>query len=314
MFSVVIPLYDKVDYIQRSVESVFKQTSHPNEILIVDDGSTDGGGRLVQEKFSGSVKFFSQENQGVSVARNRGLQESSQPYVAFLDADDEWKPGFLQRMCDLISEFPDAGLYASGYETCDDGILKHVHSVDRRYFLQVPKKKNVNVGYVDYFSIPAQKNILSSSSMVVDRKKAWEIGGFPEGVRVGEDFMFWINMALKYPVAMHRESLAVYHTDASGVSRNFWNHEYKRDFPVLPVHRMLMEHYDKQVENGSFRKYCRRQLCICMAQRMYNKRFDAALKFYDELKLKEHETGWELALLDWIARKFAGKKRGELAR
>ena len=90
--SVVIPLYNKVKYIRRALDSVLNQTSADLEVIVVDDGSTDGGGHVVLRQHDGRVRLIRQGNKGVSVARNRGVSEARADLIAFLDADDEWLP------------------------------------------------------------------------------------------------------------------------------------------------------------------------------------------------------------------------------
>ena len=94
--SVVIPLYNHSDTIQRCVDSVLGQGFEDFELIVVDDGSTDGGGDLVSGMQDSRVHLVMQENGGVSSARNRGIAEARGTIVAFLDADDEWNPDYLE--------------------------------------------------------------------------------------------------------------------------------------------------------------------------------------------------------------------------
>ncbi|NLB79493.1 MAG: glycosyltransferase family 2 protein, partial [Clostridiaceae bacterium] len=114
--SVVIPLYNKAPYIMRSLRSVLAQSYQNFEIVVVDDGSTDGGGDIVLSVGDPCIRLIRQENGGVSAARNRGIQEAKADLIAFLDADDEWKPSFLELILDMYSNYPDAGLYGTCYE------------------------------------------------------------------------------------------------------------------------------------------------------------------------------------------------------
>jgi glycosyltransferase involved in cell wall biosynthesis len=96
-FSVVIPLYNKERHIARSILSVLRQRRTPDEILVIDDGSTDSGLQIVQsmEKDNPLLKIIKQKNAGVSCARNRGIQNATGNYISFLDADDEWTVDFF---------------------------------------------------------------------------------------------------------------------------------------------------------------------------------------------------------------------------
>ena len=108
--SVAIPLYNKRREIARTIQSVFDQTFQQFEILVIDDGSTDGGADIVAQIGDPRVRLIRQANAGVSAARNHAISEAKTELIAFLDADDEWKPGFLAAIWDLRERFPEAGL------------------------------------------------------------------------------------------------------------------------------------------------------------------------------------------------------------
>jgi glycosyltransferase involved in cell wall biosynthesis len=114
--SVVIPLFNKDNYIERAIRSILDQTSPCSEIVVVDDGSTDGGHRIVESIEDYRIRLFRQQNQGCSAARNKGIEEARGELVAFLDADDEWKPWFLEVILGLWTKHSEAGAYATTYE------------------------------------------------------------------------------------------------------------------------------------------------------------------------------------------------------
>lgn len=223
-FSIIIPLYNKAPYIRKALESVFAQTYTDFELIIVDDGSTDDSACIVQqfiderlkvkgEETSGavtstynlspityklSVRLITQSNAGVSAARNSGVATSSGDYITFLDADDWWEPTYLEKMAKLIEDYPDAGLYASNYYYHKDG--QNIIKVDipTGYF-NYPKE------YFKNFAMP-----VTSISVIIPRNIYDEMGGFPLGIKLGEDFLLWAKIALHYKVAFWNEPLAYY--------------------------------------------------------------------------------------------------------
>ena len=119
-FSVVIPLYNKEREVARAVRSALAQTLPPREVIVVDDGSTDGGAAVVEalaaHEGRGLVRLVRQRNGGVCAARNRGIAEARGSHVALLDADDAWREGFLAEIASLTDEWPDCGLYCTAFD------------------------------------------------------------------------------------------------------------------------------------------------------------------------------------------------------
>lgn len=123
-FSVVIPLFNKEYSVDRCLKSLTEQTRLPDEIVIVNDGSTDGSfaiaSRFKEQHPEIPIVLVDQENAGVSAARNKGVSLASHDLVCFLDADDEWKANFLEVMERLVRDYPDAVLYCLGHELVND--------------------------------------------------------------------------------------------------------------------------------------------------------------------------------------------------
>ena len=113
--SVVIPLYNKEKHIRHTVESILNQSFTNFELIIIDDGSTDSSADVVRSIQDNRIRFIQKQNEGVSVARNVGIINAETPYVAFIDADDEWDCDFLKEIVELIQKYPDAGIWATAF-------------------------------------------------------------------------------------------------------------------------------------------------------------------------------------------------------
>lgn len=207
MFSVVIPLYNKEPHVARALQSVLDQTFSSWEAIIVDDGSTDGSAAVVRSFSDPRIKYILQENQGPSEARNRGIGEARYPYIAFLDADDEWFPGHLATLNRLVEAFPQAAIYAQAYviRKGDQELRPRYHRVPRRPLdLVIP----------DYFAA-AKPGVLPvwTSATAIPRRVLDKIGGFPRNIPRGQDLECWSLAALEGPVAFSNEVGAVYYKD-----------------------------------------------------------------------------------------------------
>lgn len=207
MISVIIPLYNKAPHIVRTIESVLAQTVLPAEIIVVDDGSTDGGPELLIPYESQKViRLIRQKNSGESAARNRGIAEAENDYVAFLDADDYWLPSHIEVVMRLIAKFPQAAL------------LSTAHFIERGGLKYRPRSSYSDgwMGLVDDFFCRYAKGLSLINSITACARKVElvSVGGFPVGVRRGPDIICWVNMALKYPVAHAEVRTAVYFQDA----------------------------------------------------------------------------------------------------
>ena len=207
MISVVVPLYNKAAHIERALRSIQRQTYEPAEVIVVDDGSTDEGGKIVRQFEMKGLRLIRQDNQGASAARNRGLKDAHMDFVAFLDADDEWLPNHLFILARLIQKFPAQALYSTMHFINDGAALRAPASFyhDEKGFCLVEN-------FFDSFAVGF--SLINSSTAVVSRKMALSIGGFPAGVRRGEDIIFWIKLFMTAGMAHAPIRTAIYHRDA----------------------------------------------------------------------------------------------------
>lgn len=304
MFTVVIPLFQKGPYVRRALESVCGQTCPAAEIVVVNDGSTDGGDAVarafVPPAGGPAVRVIDQPNRGVSSARNAGIAAASQPYVAFLDADDRWMPEFLARMRDLIARCPGGMLYGSGFVTTRDGREL------RRYGVLPAEIEGGEPqgGRVDFFRGLAREPVVSASSMVVPKAALECVGGFPEGVPHGEDFLVWAKLAIAGPVVLAPEPLASYDVGVPGQAVAYWQAGYRADFTTLAYHRFLADELRQRAgpPSDSFTAYAAGQLETAALQRLYWGNFRALAELVRELGLDTLPLGRRGRLACWIAR------------
>lgn len=215
-FSVVIPLYNKAPYVAKAIGSVLAQTFDDYELIIVDDGSKDESVDIVERAISGHehCHLLKQENAGVALARNNGVAISQGDYLCFLDADDWWEPTFLEEMDRFVNEFPDAGIYGTNYTIVNE--TKH-----KTHVAKVGVERGFEKGYINYCQVYASTLAMPlwTGAVCVPRKVFDEMQGFPKGIELGEDFLLWIRIALKYKVAFMNKPLSYYNQDVDGANR-----------------------------------------------------------------------------------------------
>lgn len=209
-FSVVIPLYNKAAYVGKAIHSVLAQTFTDYELVIVDDGSRDESAWIASDAISGheNCRLIKQENAGVSVARNNGVKASQGDYLCFLDADDWWEPMFLEEMSRLVVALPDAGIYGTNYTIVNE--TKHKTRV-----AQIGVEQGFEHGYINYCQVYAKTMYMPlwTGAVCIPRRVFEEMIGFPEGIKLGEDFLLWLRIALKYQVAFLNKALSNYNQD-----------------------------------------------------------------------------------------------------
>lgn len=202
MFSVIIPLYNKEKHIKATLRTVLCQSFQEFEIIVVDDGSKDRGAEIVKELNSVKIRLIRQKNQGVSVARNRGVYEARYSYLVFLDADDGLMPEYLSEMKSLIEDYPDAGIYASNF---------HIH----KYITEELIPRNIDFlperSVVDdyFYHLSIGRRILACVSTI--KKDVFKkTGGFYPGMIRGQDTHLLTRIMLKEHLAFLNKPLYYY--------------------------------------------------------------------------------------------------------
>lgn len=209
MYSVVIPLYNKEKYIERAIFSVLRQSYSNFEIIIVDDGSSDKGPVKVSQIKDNRIKLLTQNHKGVSTARNLGVLEAKSDWIAFLDADDEFIPTYLEEVDKIIQKCQNQNLTFIGTD----------------YYIVNGYKESINKCFVngihDYFSLfNGLKSPNNSSNTIVQKKSFFRVGGFPVNLKHYEDWICWIKLAFIGNYYHINKPLSKYYVINDSVSNN----------------------------------------------------------------------------------------------
>lgn len=205
--SVVIPLYNKADDVSRAVLSVLAQSVSDFELIVVNDGSTDGGETVVARLEDPRIRIVNQRNAGDGAARNRGVLEASGELIAFCDADDEWMPAFLETVIRLAERFPQCDVLATSY------VIRERDGLDFAAPVVSGGHGGLWEGVLeDYFATASKSGTpWLSSCVAVKRDAMMAVGGFPTGVKVGADLLGWARLASAYEIAISTSPQAIFY-------------------------------------------------------------------------------------------------------
>ena len=207
--SVVIPLYNNEATIVEAIQSVLKQTFAAKEIIVVNDGSTDGAEGMLKAANLPKVRVLNRKHQGTSASRNIGIKHAKCEFVAFLDPADQWMPSHLEEMVKLTEKFPQAGLFGSRYQV----IQENGNFGDANISLKHIDPDGMLI--TDYFNLVSRGDLpFVMSSVVVNRNLFKHIGGFRAGEAIGADQDFFARVALKAGIA-YSPNIRVLHFNQS---------------------------------------------------------------------------------------------------
>jgi len=191
-FSIVIPLYNKENYIEDTLKSVVNQNFKDFEIIIVDDGSVDASLQIVENFDKIPLRILRQKNQGVSVARNHGIKNAEGRYIALLDADDIWFPNHLSEIKKAIHQFPNESIFCNNYE-----ILISEKTTKPTLFSFQKSIENITC-IEDFFEASRLNSIITSSTVCIKNTVFTEGYYFAPKILSGQDTDLWIRLGLKY--------------------------------------------------------------------------------------------------------------------
>jgi glycosyltransferase involved in cell wall biosynthesis len=205
--SVVIPAFNNAATIGRAIDSVLAQTHPVGQILVIDDGSTDATGSLLS-RYRERIEYFRQSNAGPGAARNKGIREATKPWIAFLDADDEWMPDHLEKQVRMLQTHPELAWVTGNFFRSDS---------QGRSGTAFENQGNQGPDTMSFFSAFVRNRWGCTDTMLIRRQVFDKVGMFEGEHRIAEDLDLWFRIALEYPqIGIVHEPLAVYHLDTPG--------------------------------------------------------------------------------------------------
>ncbi|MFC1537620.1 glycosyltransferase family 2 protein [Gemmatimonadota bacterium] len=304
LVSVIIPMYNNRETIDRSVGSVFEQTVSDWELVVVDDGSTDGSDKVLQGLVSGHhwVKVVRQSNAGAAAARNRGIEEANSELVAFLDADDQWTPNFLESVLSLRERFPDCAVWGTRYLVAGQGGQRLTPA-----WTGLPEAEGV---IENYLATAGGYPPLKTGSAIISKECLERAGGFPEGIGWGEDLDTWLRLSIHCDFALSPRAYLIYHTahsDRMSLSSQ------ARDYPLLGVETereyaekisLLRRH--EMTEYFNWMRLVAARDCLRLGQKKTAKELIWLARNTERFRPSWRSTSFKSHLPGWLMRLLAG--------
>ena len=221
--SIIIPVYNRSSLLKRALDSIYNQTVAEYEIIVVDDGSTDNTAEMLRLFFP-EINYFYQSNQGVSAARNKGLEHAKGDWLAFLDSDDEWLPGKLETQINALQ-------LESEFKVCHTEEL-WVRNGIRVNQMQKHKKTG---GWIFRQCLPLCA--MSPSSILIHRSVFDAVGSFDTTLPACEDYDLWLRITAKYPVLYIEEPQIIkYGGHQDQLSKKYWGMDR---FRIQALHKII---------------------------------------------------------------------------
>ncbi len=266
LISVIIPTLNRANLLERALRSVVNQTFPPDEIIVVDNGSTDDTKNMIKDNFQ-NIKYYFLSDKGVSKARNLGIKNSNCEWVSFLDSDDEWHPKKLEKQINLIKT---------------NSKCKFIHSNEIWYRngknlnqLKKHKKKGGNI-----FKNCLKMCCISPSSVIINKNLFSNYGLFDESFQVCEDYEMWLRMSAKEEIFFLEDKLLIKHGGHKDqLSKKFWGMDR---FRVYAIEKNLLKNNFSKDQNGLAIFYLLQKLRVIIngAKKRNN------IKTYEEFKKK----------------------------
>jgi len=232
LISLIIPSFNRQESLQRALNSVFQQDLLPDEVIVIDDGSTDATATMIKTEFP-QVNYIYQENKGVSAARNTAIKQAKGEWIALLDSDDTWLPEKLSRQIQALQQAPDVKVCHTEEIWIRNGV--RVNAMN--------KHKKIG-GWIFTHCLPLCA--MSPSSILIHRTVFEDIGYFDEGLPACEDYDLWLRLTAKYPVLfLDKPLINKYGGHDDQLSHQYWGMDRFR----IKALDKLLTHTELNAEN-----------------------------------------------------------------
>lgn len=194
-FTVIIPLYNKEKYVENAIKSILNQTFTDFELVIVNDCSTDQSVKIASDYLGPKVRILHHEkNSGLAATRNTGIKNATSNYITFLDADDLWKPHFLEKIHHLIQNYSEARIFGTNYEEIWEKTTKMPHNGSQSLPVDF-------TGYLNFFKINLKQGIYNHGSVCFHKEVFENAGFYNENIQLSQDLDFNIRANYNFKFA-----------------------------------------------------------------------------------------------------------------
>lgn len=240
-FSIIIPIYNKAEYVTDTLNSVLNQSYKNYEILIVNDGSTDESLNILKKFNDPNITIINQENQGVSVARNNGIKNAKGDYIAFMDADDYWYPNHLSSIMESIKKHPKESVFCNNYE-----IYFSKYKFKQTSFNFNNREKSI-LKIENYFESSLINTIAWTSATCVKKNVLNGNMLFDPRLTSGQDTDLWIRLALKY--------YFIFNNTVTAKHNKYIEKSLSKSNTIKSRYLLTLKYLERESTNKSLKKY-----------------------------------------------------------
>lgn len=297
--SVVVPTYNQAQYLGKTIESVLAQRYRDYDLIVVDDGSTDGTRKIV-EGFGGRVRYLYQRNRREAAARNAGIRASNGEYVAFLDSDDLWLPNKLEVDFELLTSMPEAKM-----------VYSNVAYIDERGWIIGHRRERSPSGNV--LRALVLNNFIVVSSVMVRRECLEEVGGFNEDPELSgsADWELWTRLAADSPIIFSGMGTVQYRIHAEKMMAD----PYRMKKAMLRAHELMFSNPSLRMKIENLKVKALSNIHVFGAVNFYSVGFggECRIHLYDALKIWPgqifHGIWWWTLLRSLLGRALTWRMR-----